>query len=183
MAMLDVVDEEDNIIGQASFEECHTKGLRHRGASVLVFRDSSLKEMLIQKRSLHLAADPGKFISSASGHVDSGEGYEEAALREMYEEIFHGMEETRLALRLIVKMSIIDRPMNREFVSLYYTVCPGPFSPQPDEVMKLEFVSVDTLRKDMAANPERYCLGFIEELKEFDRYIKKRKSQIESNPK
>lgn len=173
MATLDVVDNEDNVIGQASFEECHTKGLRHRGASVLVFRDSSLKEVLVQKRYQHLTADPGKFITSAAGHVDSGESYEEAALREMYEEIFHGMKGVKLSLTLIGKIPITDRPMNHEFLSVFYTVCPGPFSPNPEEVAGLEFVPLDRLREDMAANPEMYCLGFIEELREFDRFIKK----------
>lgn len=173
MGIIDVVDSQNRVIRQASFEECHTKGLRHRGADIFIFRDRSMTELLIQKRSPLLQAEPGKLISSASGHVEAGESYEEGALREMQEELFHENRLPDIALVPISTYPMTDRPNNHEFVKLFYAFYPGPFFPDPEEVTRLKFVNIDRLREDMGAHPERYCVCFIRSMKEFGRFIKR----------
>ena len=49
MEYLDVVDEDDNVLGRDTRENIHDKGLRHRIAAVLVLNKSG--EILLQKRS------------------------------------------------------------------------------------------------------------------------------------
>ncbi len=83
--IFDVVDEEDNVIGQATRQEVHAKKLLHRVSNIFIF--NSKGEMLVQKRSQTKDEYPGRFTSSVSGHLDAGETYEEAAHREMQEEI------------------------------------------------------------------------------------------------
>lgn len=172
MAMLDVVDGQNRVTRQASFEECHSQGLRHRGADIFIFKDRSMTELLIQKRNPHLKAEPGKFISSASGHVEAGETYEEGALREMREELFHKKELSDITLVPISTYPMTDRPTNHELVRLFYAFYPGPFFPDPEEVTRLDFVNLDKLRRDMGAHPEKYCVCFIRSMEEFDRFIK-----------
>lgn len=81
----DVVDANDCVIGQATRKEVHAKKLFHRAVHILVFRSDG--RVLLQQRSLLKDTSPGKWTTSCSGHVDSGETYEQAALRELREEI------------------------------------------------------------------------------------------------
>ncbi len=173
MGTLDVVDENDKVIGQASFEDCHTKRLRHRGTCVHIFRDESMKEVLVQRRGLGMRTEPGKRHASACGHVDAGETYKIAALREMEEEIFHEQEAPDLKIKSIGKFVLTDRPLNIEFVKIFYTVHPGPFSGHPEEVESLEFVEIEALKKDMHEHPEKYCVGYFQEVGLLDTFLRK----------
>ena len=81
----DVVDRSDIAIGRASREEVHRNGLLHRSAHLLVFDGSG--RVLLQKRSMVKDRFPGRWDSSVSGHVDSGESYDQCIVREAMEEI------------------------------------------------------------------------------------------------
>jgi len=74
-----IVNEEDEIIGSASREIALRDGLIHRIAQILVVNDAN--EILLQKRGKSVDA-PGKWDHSVAGHVDAGEDYFQAALRE-----------------------------------------------------------------------------------------------------
>ena len=84
--IFDVVDENDNVIGRATRKECNSNpDLIHRAVFILVYNDKD--EILWQKRSLTKDAAPGKWVTSVSGHVDAGEDYVDATIREVMEEI------------------------------------------------------------------------------------------------
>lgn len=83
--LLDVVDEDDNVIGVKTRGEIHARGLMHRAVHILVFNSS--EELFIQKRSMSKDENPGQWDSSAAGHVDSGETYLQCAIRELEEEL------------------------------------------------------------------------------------------------
>ncbi len=82
---LDVVDEEDNVVGRERRGFIHARGLMHRSAQVLVF--NSKGELFLQKRSVNKDEFPGLWDSSAAGHLDPGEEYRACALRELAEEL------------------------------------------------------------------------------------------------
>ena len=67
----DVVDLADRVIGRATRNEVHQKGLYHRAVHVLVF--NSQGQLFLQKRSASKDTFPGKWDSSASGHLCAGE--------------------------------------------------------------------------------------------------------------
>jgi isopentenyl-diphosphate delta-isomerase type 1 len=83
--ILDVVDENDNVIAQKTRGKIHAEGLMHRAVHILVF--NSQGELFLQKRSMSKDEQPGKWDSSAAGHVDSGEAYLDCARREITEEL------------------------------------------------------------------------------------------------
>lgn len=83
--LLDVVDENDNCVAVRTRGEIHALGLMHRAVHILVF--NSRGELFLQKRSMKKDEQPGKWDSSAAGHVDSGEEYHACALREIHEEL------------------------------------------------------------------------------------------------
>lgn len=82
----DIVDEQDRIIGKATRRDCHgNPALIHRVAHVLVVDKAG--RLLLQKRSMRKDVQPGRWDTSVGGHLDVGEGYRDAALREMLEEL------------------------------------------------------------------------------------------------
>jgi len=83
--VFDVVNERDVVVGRAARREVHARGLRHRATHVVV--EDGRGRVFLQKRSMAKDTAPGRWDSACSGHVDSGEGYEAAAVRELREEI------------------------------------------------------------------------------------------------
>ena len=83
--LLDVVDENDQVIGVKTRGEIHACQLMHRAVHILVF--NSRGELFLQKRSMNKDENPGLWDSSAAGHVDSGENYLACARREIEEEL------------------------------------------------------------------------------------------------
>ena len=81
----DVVDIFDRVVGLAPRHYIHANKLFHRAIHVFVF--NSKGEVFLQKRSMSKDSAPGKWVSSCSGHVDTGEYYFDAAVRELGEEI------------------------------------------------------------------------------------------------
>lgn len=82
--ILDIVNEHDEVIGQAERDEVHRTGLLCRLVYVCFY--TSTREIILQKRSLTKKNDPGKLTTAASGHVGSGQNYLTAAIREAFEE-------------------------------------------------------------------------------------------------
>ncbi len=83
---IDFVDKDDYVIGSGAIEEAWQSGAIHRIVVIFVRRPSD-SALLLQKRSFNMEVAAGRWDFSAAGHVDSGEIYQEAANRELYEEI------------------------------------------------------------------------------------------------
>lgn len=82
--LLDVVDEQDRVIGRATRKEIHEKGLLHREVHVYLFNSNG--DILFQKRGQDVDTFPGLLDASVGGHVELGDRYEETALKELREE-------------------------------------------------------------------------------------------------
>jgi isopentenyl-diphosphate delta-isomerase type 1 len=146
MEHLICVDEKDQPLGFEEKDECHRKGLLHRAIHVLVF--NSKGDLLLQKRSLGKKTYPGRWTSSCSGHVSRGESYEEAARRELREEIGIAAE-----MRESFKF-YDDNPIDREIAKVFVARHEGPFNIDNDEVDGAKFFSMDEVRRIMSENPE-----------------------------
>jgi isopentenyldiphosphate isomerase len=83
--LFDVVDENDHVLYPLSRLEIHRRNLRHR--AVHIFWINQLGELCLQRRSYAKDNSPGCLSSSCAGHVDSGENYIQAAVREFREEL------------------------------------------------------------------------------------------------
>jgi len=119
--IFDVVDASDSVIGRESRRRIHARRLRHRAAHILVFNRRG--ELFLQKRSMTKDSCPGLWDSSAAGHVDSGESYDDCARRELAEEL--GLEPDAAPLRLF-KLAACART-GEEFVWVYRVCAEGPF--------------------------------------------------------
>ena len=67
-----IVDEEGNVIGQATRGECHN-GSRLLHAVVHLHVFNSQGELYLQKRPEWKDIQPGKWDTAVGGHIDYGE--------------------------------------------------------------------------------------------------------------
>ncbi len=79
-----IVNENNEIIGSESLITAIKNNQLRRVARIFVINEFG--QFLLQKRSQHVFK-PGLYDVSAGGHVDTGESYEEAATRELSEEL------------------------------------------------------------------------------------------------
>lgn len=82
--LLDIVNDNDDVIGQAERDEVHRTGLVCRLIYVCFYTEN--KQIILQRRSVTKKNDPGKLTTAVSGHVGSGQDYLSAAVRETFEE-------------------------------------------------------------------------------------------------
>lgn len=83
--LIQIVDENDQPVGEATKEEAWDKGLIHRIVRIVISNKDG--KILGQLRSPTKDIFPGCWDNSAAGHVDAGEDYDVAARRELEEEL------------------------------------------------------------------------------------------------
>lgn len=83
--IFDVVDERDVVVGREFRREIHRRGLLHRAIHIFWLRQDG--QLCLQRRSYAKDNCPGLLSSSCAGHVDAGEDYHAAAVRELREEL------------------------------------------------------------------------------------------------
>ena len=153
--IFDVVNERDEVVGQKPRREVHRLKLNHRAVHVLVF--NSLGELFLQKRSMSKDCFPGVWDSSASGHVDSGEGYDACAVRELREEI--GLQLDAPPQRLFKVSACAET--GHEFVWVYQCVAEGPFTLHPQEIERGGWFAAAPLDRWLTASPGDFASGFV----------------------
>jgi isopentenyldiphosphate isomerase len=153
--IFDVVNERDEVISQAPRREVHARGLWHRAVHVLVF--NSKGEVFLQKRSMKKDIAAGKWDSSASGHLDTGEQYDDCAVREVREEIGLLLSETP---ERVFKIDAC-RATGWEFCWIYRCQSEGPFVLHPDEIESGDWFAPATVTKWVAEKPEDFASAFV----------------------
>ena len=149
-----VVDAEDNVVGAAPRDTVHANNLLHRAVHILLFNDGG--ELYLQKRSRFKDRHPGVWDSSAAGHVDAGEEYDAAAVRELEEELGVSTE-----LERVVKLPASERT-GHEFIWLYRGKHNGPFRLARSEIELGEYFPPDVVNAWIAARPADFAPGFVE---------------------
>ncbi|MDO8543450.1 MAG: NUDIX domain-containing protein [Opitutaceae bacterium] len=150
----DVVNERDEVLRRATRRDVHANGWWHRAVHVLVF--DSAGRVFLQKRSRLKDLSPGKWDSSCSGHLDAGEDYDAAAVRELYEEIgIRGAVAPERWFRIDA-----CEPTGWEFVWVYHLRHDGPLTLDPAEIQYGEWVAPDEVLARLAARPDDFCPSF-----------------------
>lgn len=157
MAEICIVDENDKVIGSAQRSEARAKGLRHRIVRIFVFNSSG--KVLLQQRNLTLTDNPGKWDQSVGGHVDAGETYEQAAKRETFEEL--GIKVNNFKE---VGYFYIERPAPggevKRFQKVLTCVCDDPITIDPAEVEKVEWFTIEQVKKWLDKSPQDFTVNF-----------------------
>jgi len=150
----DVVNERDEVIGQEQRAVVHAKELWHRAVYVLVFNEAG--QLFMQKRALTKDSSPGMWTISCSGHVDAGEDYDAAAIRELGEEL--GWVPSSPPVRILrVAASEVT---GWEFLWIYQLKAEGPFTLHPEEIDCGEWLELAELSRRLVACPNDFCSAF-----------------------
>lgn len=141
---LDIVDEYDHIIDCKLRAEAHAAGLRHRAAHILVFNDQGW--LFLQKRALKKDLNAGLWDTSAAGHVDCGESYDDCARRELTEELGVKAE--------VIPLFKLPAHQNwgMEFIQVYRCQHNGPFILAKDEIDEGNWINPKEINKRVTEN-------------------------------
>jgi isopentenyldiphosphate isomerase len=121
---------------------------------VLVFDQHG--RLFLQKRSMKKDLCGGLWDSSCSGHLDAGEDYDHAAVRELHEEL--GLAVTSPPQRWFRIEACDDT--GQEFCWIYRLHSNGPFVLHPDEIDGGEWLTPAEVTERITTHPEHYCSAF-----------------------
>ncbi|MFJ4339090.1 NUDIX hydrolase [Streptomyces sp. NPDC088915] len=139
------VDEQDRVLAVVGRDEAVRRGWLHRIA-VTVCRDREGR-ILVHRRSEHLTRFPGHYEVASGGAVAAGESYEEAASRELAEELG-----VRAPVRFVVKF-LNRRGLSPHWLAVHEAVLSDDPNPDPDEVMWHGWLTESALLRSMEENP------------------------------
>lgn len=154
----DVVNERDEVVRRATRREVHATGLWHRAVHILVF--DAAGRVFLQKRSMLKDLSPGLWDSSCSGHVDAGEDYDTAAVRELGEEIGISLDPAGPVKpeRWFRVEACVETGW--EFVWVYRLRHDGPLTLDPLEIQYGEWVAPAEVSARVRGVPADYCPSF-----------------------
>ncbi|CAM5587650.1 NUDIX domain-containing protein [Streptomyces abikoensis] len=142
--VLDIVDEQDRVVGRAPRGEAYARGLRHRCVFVLA-RDGEGK-IFVHRRTPGKLVFPSCHDMFVGGVVGAGESYDEAALREAEEELgVSGLPAPTPLFRFLY-----EGPGGSWWSAVYEVRCELPVSPQVSEVAWHGFLSEEELEERLA---------------------------------
>ena len=154
--IFDVVDSNDQVTGTATRAEVHAQKLVHRAVHVFVFNKRG--DLLLQKRSMLKDMCPGLWDSSVSGHLDSGEDYAAAAVRELEEEMgIVGKEPPEEIARIVPGLGT-----GWEHVRLYRTEFDGNLRFPSAEIDSAMWFPLPEVAAWIAGHPADFAPGFLE---------------------
>ncbi|MEV8352244.1 NUDIX domain-containing protein [Streptomyces niveus] len=143
--IIDIVDEHDQVVRQATRGEAYAKGLRHRCVFILA-RDAD-DRIFVHRRTATKTVFPSRYDMFVGGVVGAGETYDEAALREAEEEL--GV--SGLPRPVPVFTFLYETGDGLSWWSRVYEVrCVLPVSPQVEEIEWHAFLTDAELDRRLA---------------------------------
>ncbi|HRH93609.1 MAG TPA: NUDIX domain-containing protein, partial [Candidatus Peribacteria bacterium] len=144
---------DDNVIGTTTRGQAHADpSLIHRSVAILVFRDG---KVFLQKRSPTKDRYANYWACSATGHVDSGETYDQAAVRELKEELGLTVKDPPIAMTT----QLMEYDKETELMRFYCYETNDDIVTHPVEISDGKFVDLaKPFPDDMPVTP---CTEFI----------------------
>jgi uncharacterized protein YhfF/isopentenyldiphosphate isomerase len=141
--LLDIVDEQDQVIGQAPRGEVYARRLRHRCAFVFV-RDGAGR-IFVHRRTASKLMFPLLYDMFVGGVVGAGESYDEAALREAEEELGVSGLSRPVPMFSFLFTGVGEMEGYTWWSRVYEVRCDLPVAPQPEEVIWHAFLTEEEL--------------------------------------
>ncbi len=140
--MVDIVDDRDRVVRVVTRAEMRARRLKHRCVFIVV--RSTKGEVLIHRRAETKDLWPGRWDMAVGGVLRAGEGYDQGAARELFEEV--GVNAPLVPLGAATYQ---DQDVD-EVARLYTATHDGPFAFTDGEVVEALFVTVDELAARIA---------------------------------
>lgn len=155
--LLDIVDMNNCVTGQATRAEIHAQQLPHRACHIIVFNSDD--QVLVQLRSQTKDNNPGLWDSSAAGHVDTGETYLACACRELQEELSLSVTADALETSFLLPASPLT---GMEFAQIFKLVTDQQPQADPTEIADLVWCPRLALDQWMADEEDSFTDVFRE---------------------
>jgi isopentenyl-diphosphate delta-isomerase type 1 len=166
-----LVDEQDRETGTAEKLAAHVNNQLHRAFSVFIFRRLPQCELLLQQRASGKYHCPDLWTNTCCSHPRPGETILAAGERRLQQELgfttplknlgwFHynvhfdnGLSENEIDHVLIGEITADTTP-----------------APNPEEVRALRWVSIDTLKDELTATPQKFTPWLLQALEIVSRH-------------
>ncbi|MDR0219024.1 MAG: NUDIX hydrolase YfcD [Enterobacteriaceae bacterium] len=135
---VDIVNEENEVIAQATRQQMRSQNLRHRATYIVVH--DGMGKILVQQRTEIKDFYPGKLDATAGGVVIMGENMLESARREAEEEL--GIAGVPFAEH---GLFYYEETSCRTWGGLFSCVSHGPFALQEEEVSAVYWLSPEEI--------------------------------------
>jgi len=147
---LDVVDEKDQFIRKTTRKEVTEKVLLHRVSRVIIYDESG--KILVQKRSRDKKTFPSHWDIGVAETVQSGEGYEGAAMRGLNEELgILGVSNIQLIHSFLFKIRF-ESQETREHCKVYKIQYNGDINFQKEEIEETDFLTTSEINDIILKN-------------------------------
>ncbi|MBB5636984.1 isopentenyl-diphosphate delta-isomerase [Pedobacter cryoconitis] len=163
-----LVDEKDNETGIMEKLAAHEQGLLHRAISVFIFNDKN--ELLLQRRAAGKYHSPLLWTNTCCSHPRPAEVLIDSAHRRLKEEMNMNCELSH-QFSFIYKAEFENGLTEHELDHVFFGTTNQVPEPDPEEVAEWEYLSLDTIEKDVASLPEKYTAWFKLILPEIKRLI------------
>lgn len=160
-----LVDQYNQPIGQAEKLAAHQHNQLHRAFSVFIFRNSSSREVLLQQRAQNKYHCGGLWTNTCCSHPHPGEPIEAAGSRRLQQEL--GFTTSLTDLGWFHYNAHFDNGLSEneiDHVLIGSIADEVTITPNPEEVQALRWVDLDTLAKEIAAEPERFTPWLLQAL-------------------
>ena len=124
LEMLEVVDDNDNVVGLESREKIHKEGLLHREIHIWFITPNS--EIIFQHRAKDKDTYPDKLDATVSGHVEPEMSYDETAVKECKEETDIDIDMNKLHFleklsgkRFDTQTKLVNNAFRNQYIYLY----------------------------------------------------------------
>ena len=138
MEWVDIVNEDNEVIAQASRQQMRAQSLRHRATYIVVH--DGMGNILVQRRTEIKDFMPGKLDATAGGVVQAGENLLESARREAEEEL--GIAGVPFAEH---GQFYFEDEHCRVWGGLFSCVSHGPFALQEEEVSEVFWMTPEEI--------------------------------------
>jgi len=152
-----LVDDKDREVGLEEKMKAHEEAKLHRAFSIFVF--NSKGQMLLQQRAKTKYHSGGLWTNACCSHPRQGEAVDAAAHRRLKEEMGFDCP-LKEEFSFIYKVKLDHGLTEHEFDHILIGKYEEKIEPNPEEADGFKWIGVEELRKDVAANPEKYTTWF-----------------------
>lgn len=158
-ARIQIVDEHDQPVGGATKQQAREQGLMYRIIRIMI--EDGQGRVLLQHRHPAKDTSPNCWDNSVSGHVDEGEDYDTAAVREMAEEL--GIQGVRLQRLGVYQSDTTKGGLRFHRFNACYRAVIDPATTQlvlePGNIDAVRWCSIPEVRQLLADDPAHVTDG------------------------
>lgn len=156
--LVDIVDEDDNVIGAETKSVKYEKGLISR--NVVAFLINAEGKYIVVRRAGTKKSFPNLLDISVCGNVDRGESYEDAIKREAKEELGVEIQELKLLKKILHETQEKGKRL-RYFTGIYSGLVMGKIKTDCEEFSEVIFLAPGELKQMVEFSPENFTPFFV----------------------